>query len=192
VQTVAVTIIASGLQAVSVYTQTPAGDGAYISVVTPNVMITVHDQQAMRTYTDVWTDMRKAAVQLPKHRPVKVNREARRFPGLVIAAHGEDRAIGIYHLGRNDISIRIGYVTWVLTDNLAFRSMAAAWEQAQIAGESLLPVSATGTGDTNRRRIYPSTPLHNAPAAMARRFAAARPTTTDPEHRGGAPDQPDT
>ena len=34
-QTVAVTIVASGMQAVSVYTQAPGGAGSYISVVTP-------------------------------------------------------------------------------------------------------------------------------------------------------------
>ena len=175
VQTVAVTIIASGLQAVSVYTQSPGGAGSYLTVVTPNVMITVHDQQALRTYSSVWTDMRTAALHLPKHRVVTVENAARRMPGLVIAAHGKDKTVGIHHVARNDIAIRIGYLTWILTDILAFRSMTEAWEHARIAGESFLPVSVTETADTNRRRIFPATPPHNTPAAMTRRGGTDRP-----------------
>ena len=76
-QTVAIKIVASGAQSVSVYTQTPTGQSAYITVVTPNVMVTVHDQVAMRTYANAWTDMRTAALHLPKFRGV----EARRWPG---------------------------------------------------------------------------------------------------------------
>jgi hypothetical protein len=191
VQTVAVTIVASGMQAVSVYTQSPGGAGSYISVVTPNVMVTLHDQQALRTYANAWTDMRTAALHLPKHRVLTVEHSARRMPGLVIAAHGKDKTAGIHRVARNDIAIRIGYVTWILADNLAFRSMTEAWEHAQTAGERFLPVSVTDNADTNRRRIFPTTPLHNAPAAMARRLGAARPAATNPTG-GGAPDEPST
>ena len=171
VQTVAVTIVASGLQAVSVYTQSPGGAGSYISVVTPNVMITLNDQQAMRTYSSIWSDMRLAAQNLPKHRVVTIENAARRMPGLVIAAHGKDRTVGIHRAARNDIAIRIGYVTWIVTDGLAFRSMTEAWEHAQHTGEAFLPKSATGNADTNRRRIFPSTPVHNVPSGRARRLA---------------------
>src|SRR6478672_10316511 len=81
-QTVAVKIVASGAQSVS--------------VVTPNVMVTVHDQVAMRTYATAWTDMRTAALHLPKFRGIEVEKVAQRMPGLVIAAHGADRTFGIH------------------------------------------------------------------------------------------------
>ena len=154
-------------------------------------MLTLHDQQALRTYGNVWTDMRTAALHLPKHRVLTVEHSARRMPGLVIAAHGTDRTAGIHRVARNDIAIRIGYVTWILADNLAFRSMTEAWEHAQTTGERFLPVSVTDNADTNRRRIFPTTPLHNAPAAMTRRLGAARPAATNPTG-GGAPDEPST
>jgi hypothetical protein len=38
-------------------TLTSDGYGFYITIVTTNVMITVHDMQARRTYSDVWTDI---------------------------------------------------------------------------------------------------------------------------------------
>jgi hypothetical protein len=154
-QTVAVKIVASGAQSVSVYTQTPKGQSAYITVVTPNVMVTVHDQVAMRTYATAWTDMRMAALHLPKFRGIEVEKVAQRMPGLVIAAHGADRTFGVHRTDQNDIVIRIGYLTWILADNLAFRSMTEAWERAQEAGERVRPISPTANGDTNRRRVHP-------------------------------------
>jgi hypothetical protein len=156
---VAVKIVASGAQAVSVYTQSPTGQSSYITVVTPNVMVTVHDQVAMRTCAEVWTDMRPAALHLPKFRRIEVEKVARRMPGLVIAAHGADRTCGVHRTDQNDIVIRIGYLTWILADNLAFRSMTEAWERAQEAGEKVLPTSPTAKTDTNRRRVLPR-PTH--------------------------------
>ena len=77
VQTVAVKIVASGAQAVSVYTQSPTGQSSYITVVTANVMVTVHDQVAMRTYAEVWTDMRPAACTCRS----SAGSRSRRWPG---------------------------------------------------------------------------------------------------------------
>ena len=77
------------------------------------------------------------------------------MPGLVIAAHGADRTYGVHRTDQNDIVIRIGYLTWILADNLAFRSMTEAWERAREAGEKVLPTSAAAKGDTNRRRVLP-------------------------------------
>ena len=162
-QAVTMTVIASGPQSVDVLTEGPGGAGSYISVVTPNVMITVHDLQAMRTYSNVWTDTRAAALHLPTHRVVTVENAARRMPGLVIAAHGQDRAFGMHRVSRNDIAIRIGYVTWILTDALAFRSMTEAWECALTAGVSgFLPLTAdrekptVSTESATRRRVLPA------------------------------------
>ena len=156
-------------------------------MVTPNVMISVHDQQAMRTYTDAWTDMRTAALQLPRYRVLAVDHAAQRFPGLVIAAHGKDRTVGMHRLARNDIAIRIGYVTWILTDKLAFRSMAEAWEQAQIAGESLLPSPRpgppipTGAGFTRRRGAHRT--RRTDPATQGRRVGGQQ--RADARRSGG-------
>ena len=142
-QTVAVKIVASGAQSVSVYTQTPTGQSAYITVVTPNVMVTVHDQVAMRTYATAWTDMRMAALHLPKFRGIEVEKVAQRMPGLVIAAHGADRTFGVHRTDQNDIVIRIGYLTWILADNLAFRSMTAAWKDLFSSGRGRRPAASS-------------------------------------------------
>lgn len=175
-QAVTMTVIASGPQSVDVLTEGPGGAGSYIAVVTPNVMITVHDMQAMRTYSTVWTDMRAATLHLPTHRVVTIGNAARRMPGLVIAAHGQDRAFGLHRVARNDIAIRIGYVTWILTDTLAFRSMTEAWERALTAGEGdFLPLTAdqktpTNSTQTDRRRVLPAPPMESpVPTRLVRR-----------------------
>lgn len=178
-QAVTMTVIASGPQSVDVLTEGPGGAGSYITVVTPNVMTTVHDMQAMRTYSNVWTDTRAAALHLPTHRAVTIETAARRMPGLVIAAHGLDRAFGLHRVARNDVAIRIGYVTWILTDTLAFRSMTEAWEHAAIAGEGgFLPLTAdqerrtVSTSSAGSRRVFPApmTPEEPpVPTRLARR-----------------------
>jgi hypothetical protein len=193
-QAVTVTVIASGPQAVDVFTEGSGGAGSYITIVTTNVMITVHDMQPMRTYSDVWTDMRTAAVHLPTHRVIAVENAARRMPGLVIAAHGQDRTFGLHRVARNDIAIRIGYVTWILTDTLAFRSMAGAWEHALTAGEGgFLPRTAdqepvaVSTGRTDRRRVFPAPAGPDespVPTRMARRRWLAEGRRRDAERLG--------
>jgi hypothetical protein len=54
------------------------------------VTVTVHDQVAMRTYANAWTDMRTAVLHLPRFRGIEVEKVARRMPGLVIAARSSE------------------------------------------------------------------------------------------------------
>lgn len=88
------------------------------------------------------------------------------MPGLVIVAHGADKSVGIHRVDRNDLVVRIGYVTWILADKLAFRSMTEAWESALQAGPDYLPrhptrtaSPTTNTATPGQRRIFPSPPV---------------------------------
>lgn len=173
-ETVGVTVVASGPQAVTVYAA-GTGPGAHIAVVTPHVMVTVHDRQALQTYSSIWSDMRSETLHLPQHRVVTIDQAAQRMPGLVIVAHGRDRAVGIRRAARNDIAIRIGYVTWILADILAFRSMTEAWEHAHDAGLTHLPKTSAppkvqGEHPTARQRIFPTAPSPEVPAPKERKL----------------------
>ena len=90
IQTLAATVIVSGPQLVKIDTHGTGGRGSYISLSTPNVMVTVHDTRAMQTYADIWADMK---------RPVDIEKLAHVMPGLVITAYGKDHvptaAIGV-------------------------------------------------------------------------------------------------
>lgn len=163
-ETVGVTIIATGPQAVTVYV-TGTGQGAHLAVVTASVMVTVHDQAALRTYASIWSDMRADTLGLPRLRSVTIDKAGQQMPGLVVVAHGADRAVGLRRTARNDIAIRIGYVTWILADMAAFLSMTEAWEQAHRVGITHLPKTARparpGPQEPDqviRQQIFPTTP----------------------------------
>jgi len=115
--------------------------GSYISLSTPHVMVTVHDTRAMQTYATIWADMKGDATFLPAQRPVDIEKLAHVMPGLVITAYGKDQTRGIYRPDRREIAIRVGYVTWIVTDNQAYDSMANAWEAAQQMSHLVLPTT---------------------------------------------------
>src|SRR5664279_2356803 len=76
----------------------------------------------------LWADMKGDATFLPAQRPVDIETLAHVMPGLVITAYGKDQTRGIYRPVRREIAVRVGYVTWIVTDNRAYDSMANAWD----------------------------------------------------------------
>ena len=127
IQTLAATVIVSGPQLVKIDTHGTGGRGSY-TVSTPHVMVTVHD---LRADADIWADMKGDATFLPAQRPVDIEKLAHVMPGLVITAYGKDQTRGIYRPDRREIAIRVGYVTWIVTDKQAYHAVANAWETAQ-------------------------------------------------------------
>lgn len=138
-QTIAATVVVSGPQIVSVDSHGAGGQGSYVSVSTPDIMITVHDRRAMKVYAGVWSTFAYAATLLPQSRPALTEQRAERNPGIVVAAFGQDDARGVYRPDQRDLRIRLGYLTWVVRDMKAFADLAGQWEVARQLGEIILP-----------------------------------------------------
>ena len=141
IQTLAATVIVSGPQLIKIDTHGTGGHGSYISLSTPHVMVTVHDTRAMATYATIWADMKGDATFLPAQRPVDIEKLAHVMPGLVITAYGKDQTRGVYRPDRREIAIRVGYVTWIVTDKQAYDAMANAWDTAQQMSHLVQPTT---------------------------------------------------
>ena len=140
-QFIAVNLLVSGDQHTRVDSHGVQGPGSYITVATPDVLLTVHDAKAVAAYAGAWTDAVGSAIYLPEHRPVlrrKVEKAAR-HPGIVIAAHGGDNVETVYVPHIRQLIIRIGYVTWAVVDGAAYESMAAAWITVSKLAEVIFP-----------------------------------------------------
>lgn len=138
-QTIAATIVVSGPQTVTVDSHGTGGPGSYLSVATPDIMITVHDQRALAVYAGVWTTFAYAAQHLPQSRPALTERRAERNPGIIVSAFGLDDVSGVYRPDQRDVKIRLGYLTWVIRDTDAYTSLADPWHTARQLGEIILP-----------------------------------------------------
>jgi len=141
IQTLAATVIVSGPQLVKIDTHGTGRPRLLHLGVHPHVMVTVHDIRAMATYATIWADMKGDATFLPAQRPVDIEKLAHVMPGLVITAYGKDQTRGVYRPDRREIAIRVGYVTWIVTDKQAYDAMANAWKTAQQMSHLVQPTA---------------------------------------------------
>lgn len=137
-QHIAATIILVGAQDVAVNAH-GTGRGGHVSLTTPDTMITLHNLRAVRRYAEAWTDAVGSALYLPATRPVTVERLSLSQPGVVVVAGEGDDIRSTYEPQRRELRIRIGCLTWIVVDRLAYDHMVGGWRQVQSLAEVVLP-----------------------------------------------------
>jgi hypothetical protein len=149
-QTVTVKIELSGRQKVTIV-GSDAGAGSHISVTTGLTMVTLYNMAAVESYYGAWVHPVDIAQMLPaeastrlvqRGAPMESPQSKRRTtvegPSLLIGAHGRDDAKHLFDRNLPALLVRIGTVTWVVTDRLAYDSMAAAYRKAERMAQIIL------------------------------------------------------
>ncbi len=143
-QTVTVNIQVSGPQAAKV-TATDEGPGSTITVTTGLSMVNFYDGRAVEVYTGAWLHPVDIAGMLPTAADPKLqaphltwatrkpsDKITASGPSILIGATGTDHANHVYDRSRRALRVRIGNVTWLVTDRLAYDAMASAYRKAQL------------------------------------------------------------
>ena len=138
-QGIAATITICGEQDVAIDSHGTGGTGSYITVTTPNLMISVHTRGAARTYAQAWAEARELALRLPETRNVQIPAMAARMPGVVVRAYGRDRFACTFNPSAGELWVRVGQLTWLVLDQSAFRSVDAAWSRVEALNPIVLP-----------------------------------------------------
>ncbi len=138
-QTLAATLIVSGPQTVHIDTHGTGGAGSHIVITTPNVMITVHDRKAAKTYAQAWVWSGEWALQLPIRRDADVEVLSPGQPGIAIRAYGQDKVRSIFDPHRRELVLRIGYLTWIVADRESHASLTDAWRSVLRMAPMVLP-----------------------------------------------------
>ena len=60
---------------------------------------------------------------------------------MLIRAHGHDSVGQAFDRNRRTMLVRIGTVTWIVTDRLAYDSMTTAYRKAERMAQLVLPRS---------------------------------------------------
>ena len=151
-QAITVKIEITGTQNVTIVSS-DAGAGSHISITTGVTMVTLHDLAAVDTYCGAWlhtVDMAgllpvtsASRVQVPASIAHEVRHPRRKMavagPSLLIRAHGHDNVGQAFDRNRRTMLVRIGTVTWTVTDRLAYDSMTTAYRKAERMAQLVLP-----------------------------------------------------
>jgi len=149
-QAITVKIEITGTQNVTIVSN-DAGAGSHISITTGVTMVTLHDLAAVDTYCGAWlhtVDMAgllpitsASRVQVPASIAHEVRQPRRKMavagPSLLIRAH--DSVGQAFDRNRRTMLVRIGTVTWTVTDRLAYDSMTTAYRRAERMAQLVLP-----------------------------------------------------
>ena len=149
-QTVTVKIELNGRQKVTIV-GSDAGAGSHISVTTGLTMVTLYNMAAVESYYGAWVHPVDIAQMLPTESPARLvqrgapmesqpskRRTTVQGPGLVVGAHGRDDVKHMFDRNLPALVVRIGIVTWVVTDRPAYDSMAAAYGKAKRMAQIIL------------------------------------------------------
>jgi hypothetical protein len=141
-QTVTVNIQVTGPQAVKV-TATDEGPGSTITVTTGLTMVNFYDGRAVEVYTGAWLHPVDIIGGLPAAADPKLHTPHLTWatrkpsdkiiasgPSILIGATGTDYANHVYDSALRALRVRIGNVTWLVTDRLAYDAMASAYRTA--------------------------------------------------------------
>ena len=139
-QHLVVTVVLSGAAPAAI-TAHGQDSGSHIALAAGSVAIWLQDQDAVNTYTDAWLDGVAAETHrfLPPYRPTDAPVSADYFPGLAITARGSDYRHAIYDPRIQELSIRVGYVTWIIRDRAAYDALALAWGRVRLLSPLVFP-----------------------------------------------------
>lgn len=127
-QSITATVRITGPQDPRVDSHGVRGPGSHISVHTLSALVYVHDRTAARIYADAWID----AVDLARSLPDDLTPAAPHIgPALMIRAHGTDTVHRVFDPHRHALAVSIGQVTWLVHDQVAYRSLTVAWRQVK-------------------------------------------------------------
>lgn len=151
-QAITVKIEITGTQNVRIVSS-DVGAGSHISITTGVTMVTLQDLAAVDTYCGAWlhpVDMASllpvtsaSRVQVPASIAHEVRQPGRKMavagPSLLIRAYGQDSVGLAFDRSRRAMLVRIGTVTWTVTDRLAYDSMTTAYRKAERMAQLVLP-----------------------------------------------------
>ncbi len=151
-QAITVQIEITGTQNVTIVSS-DAGAGSHISITPGATMVTLHDLGAVDTYCGAWlhtVDMAgllpatsASRVQVPASIAHEVRQPRRKMAvagtSLLIRAHGHDNVGQAFDRNRRTMLVRIGTISWTVTDRLAYDSMTTAYRKAERMAQLVLP-----------------------------------------------------
>jgi hypothetical protein len=156
-QSIAATVTITGRQEVTIRA-TQAGQGSHISVLTGIVMITLFDVLAAMTYCAAWLHPVDLAGRLPQFSHGDIAQPRREAmakgqrahsgetaktpaagPSLLVEARGTDDVKHGYDMNTSRMLVKVGNVTWTVTDAPAYISMRDAYIKVDQLARIVLP-----------------------------------------------------
>lgn len=144
-QQVTATVLISGPQSTTLDTHGTGEEGSHIRINTGATMVTLLDRDAIRTYAGIWLITSKHIARLPAaeadtaRRPRPYVLRTTDSPGLVITARGTDATGWDLDARTGRLTVAIGAVRWIVTDQQAHKSIVDAYDRAARLSALVLP-----------------------------------------------------
>lgn len=138
-QIITATINLQGRQNPVINTHGTGGPGSMITLIIGGLLLTMYDQDAVRTYHQVWTtwEAKYWGPQLPEHQAMQQPAQAAE-PTISVRARGADRSAAA-PAGDGRLIVRTDRLTWVAHDRTAYDEQVQTWHTINTLAQVVLP-----------------------------------------------------